>query len=386
VSVGILVLGRRRGRPQAGARADLARGAGGELRDVEQRLHVFARVGEGDEDEARAPVVARPSVQPRDLVQQHLRAVQHGRRVGALGDGDDALDAKQVRPDVLRERDDEQAQGILRQRLVAHDTEGDARSCRGSLRLADRGGAARVAIPLEPRLDAGRGARAVERRGAEHRFHGRRRRHVDHVRGGVDRREPLAQCRRASRGRRRRTREVELGEHDAIGDGRLLERLDVRLQRDQPVHRIDQRDDVAERVARAQRGLGEQRLDHRAGVREPRRLDHHAGERGQRPAGAPPVEIVERAHEVAAHRTAQAAVGKQDDGVVAGGDEVVVEADLPELVDDHGRVRHAGLREQPVDQRGLAAAEEAGDECDLGSRHGVFVSILEASGGPGGRA
>src|SRR6266513_5873686 len=51
----------------------------------------------------------------------------------------------------------------------------------------------------------------------------------------------------------------------------------------------------------------------------------------------------------------------------------MIQADLAELVDQHGRVGELGGREQPPEQRGLAAAQEAGDDVDgdeIGGCHG----------------
>jgi hypothetical protein len=44
-------------------------------------------------------------------------------------------------------------------------------------------------------------------------------------------------------------------------------------------------------------------------------------------------------------------------------DEALVDADLPELVLDHGDALAVVLREDAVQQRGLAGAEEAGQHC-----------------------
>jgi hypothetical protein len=52
-------------------------------------------------------------------------------------------------------------------------------------------------------------------------------------------------------------------------------------------------------------------------------------------------------------------------------DEVVVDADLAELVDDDGVALAVVLREDAVEQRGLAGAEIAGEhgDGDLGCTH-----------------
>ena len=65
--------------------------------------------------------------------------------------------------------------------------------------------------------------------------------------------------------------------------------------------------------------------------------------------------------EVAPDRAAEAAGREQDHAVLDRLDEQVVEADLAELVDDHDRVGERRIAQEPVEQRRLAGAEEAGE-------------------------
>ena len=48
-----------------------------------------------------------------------------------------------------------------------------------------------------------------------------------------------------------------------------------------------------------------------------------------------------------------------DEAFLAGLDQIMVEPDLAELVDDHGRAQKLRVLEQACQQRGLAAAEES---------------------------
>src|SRR5439155_1030633 len=68
--------------------------------------------------------------------------------------------------------------------------------------------------------------------------------------------------------------------------------------------------------------------------------------------------------EVAAHRAADAAVAEHDRPLVHLPQEVVVDRNLAELVDDHRRLAHIRVGEQPREQRRLPAAEVAGEERD----------------------
>ena len=73
---------------------------------------------------------------------------------------------------------------------------------------------------------------------------------------------------------------------------------------------------------------------------------------------------VEDADQVAAHGAADAAVVHLEDFLVGADDEVVVDADLAELVDDDGVFLAVRLGEDAVEERRLAGAEIAGEHGD----------------------
>jgi hypothetical protein len=83
---------------------------------------------------------------------------------------------------------------------------------------------------------------------------------------------------------------------------------------------------------------------------------------------------VHDADEVAAHGAADAAVVHLEHFLVGADHEVVVDADLAELVDDHGVALAVRLGEDAVEERGLAGAEIAGEHGD-----GDFFRGHEAS-------
>jgi hypothetical protein len=68
--------------------------------------------------------------------------------------------------------------------------------------------------------------------------------------------------------------------------------------------------------------------------------------------------------QVAAHRAADAAVVHFKHFFIGAHDEVVVDADLAELIDDHGVAFAVVLREDAVEQGGLAGAQVAGQDGD----------------------
>ena len=104
---------------------------------------------------------------------------------------------------------------------------------------------------------------------------------------------------------------------------------------------------------------------HHDGVQDRRRvgeaggLDHDPAE-GDAAIVEIAQELLERGHELAADRAAQAAARQQDHVVGDLLDQQMVEPDVAELVDQNGGAGERGVGQQPVEQRGLAGAEEAG--------------------------
>ena len=109
--------------------------------------------------------------------------------------------------------------------------------------------------------------------------------------------------------------------------------------------------------------------DDRCRVGDTRRLDDDAPERRDLGAFAPAEEVAQLVGQVAAQRAADAAVAEHDGALVDPPQQVVVDRDLAELVDDHRRLAHVRVREQTLQQRRLAAAEEAGQQ-----HHGCLLS------------
>jgi hypothetical protein len=104
-------------------------------------------------------------------------------------------------------------------------------------------------------------------------------------------------------------------------------------------------------------------------------------------------QAVQRRHEVVGHRAAQAAIGQLDDAVLravldaAPFEDLAVDADIAELVDDHGKTPPAGVLQHMADQGRLPRAEEAGDDgagrfCkahELGSMEGMVTGGTRAT-------
>jgi hypothetical protein len=80
--------------------------------------------------------------------------------------------------------------------------------------------------------------------------------------------------------------------------------------------------------------------------------------------GAGSARPVDDAHQVAADGAADAAVVHLEHFLVSVDDQLVVDADLAELVDDDGELLAVRLRQDAVEQGRLAGAEIAGEHSD----------------------
>src|SRR6202012_3032966 len=83
-------------------------------------------------------------------------------------------------------------------------------------------------------------------------------------------------------------------------------------------------------------------------------------------------QVRQRVDEVAANAATDAAALQDQRVLDRGLAKQVVERDFAELIDDDGSVRHLRTGQQMIEQRGLAAAEKAGDDRD---RHFPAVRV-----------
>ena len=119
------------------------------------------------------------------------------------------------------------------------------------------------------------------------------------------------------------------------------------------------RDDAVEPVLCLHLVVEEERLGDRAGVGQAGRLDQDVVEL------VPPLhQVAEDADQVAADGAADAAVVHLEDLFLGADDEVLIDADLAELVLDDGDPLAVLGGQDVVEQRGLAGAEEAGEDGD----------------------
>src|SRR5262245_36213468 len=153
--------------------------------------------------------------------------------------------------------------------------------------------------------------------------------------------------------------EVGLVEQNHVGEGDLVlglvavgEPVEEELGVDHGHHRVEL-------------GLGAHLVVDEEGLRDRRRVGQPGG------LDDHPVQLVgplhqpaDHAYQIAAHGAADAAVVHLEHLLVGADDEVVVDADLPELVDDHRVAFAVMLGEDAVEQRRLAGAEIAGEHGD----------------------
>ncbi len=148
---------------------------------------------------------------------------------------------------------------------------------------------------------------------------------------------------------------------------------------------VGHRNDRVEPDAIAEFGAQEGQHD-RQRVGEAGGLDHQVVDLAGEPQDA-----AQRVDEIVVDRAADAAVAQLDHVGIGGDDQLVVDADVAELVDDD-RGAHALLAGQDViEQRGFAAAEEASDDSRgqalVGKSHGIACNMLRrwvraTGGGP----
>ena len=160
--------------------------------------------------------------------------------------------------------------------------------------------------------------------------------------------------------------QVGLGQQDAVGEAHLLLRLAEIVQLLVRVLGVHQRDDGIEQVVVADVLVHEKSLRHRAGVGHAGGFDDDALEVELVRLALRP-QLAQDAHQVAAHGAADAAVVHLDDLLARVlHQQLVVDAGLAELVFDDGDAAAVLLLEDAVQQRGLAAAQKAGE---YGYRH-----------------
>ena len=161
--------------------------------------------------------------------------------------------------------------------------------------------------------------------------------------------------------------EVGLVEDDAVSEGDLRLGLGRVVEVQGDVLGVDKRDDAIETEVILDLFVAEEGLSDRAGIRQAGGFDQHVVE---------PVpalhELAEDANQVAADGAAKAPVVHLEDLLVGLDDEFVVDADLTELVLDHGDALAVIGGQDAVQQGGLAGAKKAREDGHRNARVVVF--------------
>ena len=220
----------------------------------------------------------------------------------------------------------------------------------------------RKPLPADQIADGGNGLVREQRAGIDLAVSNGRQR-----RARIDRRKPIEQFCGSLR-----LRQIGLAHEDGIRQRDLAERHIVLVQRAGAADSVDQGHHATQMDAEPHGAHVEQFMDDRSWIGQSRCFDQDAPERGNNPLSTLPQQVLDRLHQASVQRAADAAALEQDDLLTGSFHELMVEADLAELIDDNGRVLHRGRPQQMPHQRGLAAAEEAGDQRyidRLGGRH-----------------
>jgi len=186
---------------------------------------------------------------------------------------------------------------------------------------------------------------------------------------GVDRADPRFDLRQFGGGDK-----VDLVQQHHVGKPDLLLRFVAVGQPVDQETRIGNRDDRVEPGLGAHLVVDEKRLRDRCRIGKTGRLDDDAVELARAFH-----ETADDAHQIAAHRAADAAVVHLEYFFVGADHDFVVDADFAEFIDDDGVFLAVVFAEDAVEQRGFAGSQIAGQDCD--GNFGHFSAPFRADGG-----
>ncbi len=144
----------------------------------------------------------------------------------------------------------------------------------------------------------------------------------------------------------------------------LLSRLGHALEVHLAGDGIDDTDQRLQMKFAAERAVGGEGLQHRAGIGEPGGLDDHPHKARHGAAGAVGEQSSQGLLQIAANITAQTPIAEQHGRVAARAQQHIVDADLAIFVDDDRGAGTLGLVGQRADQGRLAGAEKTGHRED----------------------
>src|SRR5258706_2925109 len=153
--------------------------------------------------------------------------------------------------------------------------------------------------------------------------------------------------------------QIGLVEQHDIGETKLLLRLRGTIELAEKMLGIHHRDDGIELGLAADVFIHKKGMCDWRGIGKPGRFNDDAVH-----AAPAPHQAAKNSYEIAPHRAADAAVVHFENFFFGIDDEIIVDADLAELIDDHRIALAVRLREDSVEQRGLSGTEIASDDRD----------------------
>jgi hypothetical protein len=159
-------------------------------------------------------------------------------------------------------------------------------------------------------------------------------------------------------------RQISLGDDDLVRYGHLLRGCRVTVEVELPVDRINGDNDPCNAEVVLQHRISFDGKQQRCRVGQARSLDEHTGKGGNVTSLVPVQEVLEDPHEVVPQRAADAAVAEQDCGLFETLEEVMIEANLAELIDQHRGVTGLCAGQEAPQERRFAAPQKARHQRD----------------------
>ncbi len=162
--------------------------------------------------------------------------------------------------------------------------------------------------------------------------------------------------------------DIGMGQQQFVGPGDLRKRFRKTLEVIPGGQRRYRGDQALIVITRSEPALVEQGVENRLGTGDTAGFDEHALERFGLFGVISQAQIFQHRRQRAAHLATQTAAGQRGQRDVVSVQQGLVDGRFTEFIDNHRRVRRFG--QQPVQQRGFAAAEKAAEYGDRDSGYG----------------
>jgi hypothetical protein len=156
--------------------------------------------------------------------------------------------------------------------------------------------------------------------------------------------------------------QIGFGDQQPVCQRHLFHRLILTIELMNCVDRIDCRHDGIEPQEMRDQWIVQQELHDRGRICQTRGLDENTAKRRNLATIASHQQCAQRLLEVAADCAANTTAREYSHLAIDALDEEMIKTDFAVFVDDDGAVLHVVVAQQAIEQRGLAAAEKAGDQ------------------------